>query len=488
MKTPYIAWHALAPELILLGGAGVLLLAAVFLRGRAARDVSLLIGLGCFAAAAIVTITLWDDHGGSWPVIANQFVFDRYANMIRLVVAASGACALAAAYGWPRMRERGAEFACFLLVAAAGMDLLVASQSFVSLFVSLELFSISLYALCAFEVRNEASLEAALKYLVLGSIGSAVLLYGASFLYGVTGSFQFQQIAKGLHGQTTDALVLAGTALVLTGLAFKIAVVPFHMWTPDVYEGAPTPVTAFMSAATKAAAFAILLRVLVGPLAPEADEWRPAVIAISIATMLFANVVALRQRNIKRILAYSSVGHAGYLLMAVVPGTAQGAKALVFYLVVYAATTLGSLVVVTIHEREIGAPATIDSMRAWGFAHPILGVVLSVCLLSLAGFPPTAGFVAKVYIFAAAINGGYTYLAIIGAIGTMISLGYYLRIGISLYDRGAADHAMRPPVPGVALATIAAAAAAVVVIWLGVYPPNMLDWAGQAAHSLLAAP
>jgi NADH-quinone oxidoreductase subunit N len=488
MKAPLIQWGAIVPELILLGGAGVLLIAAVLVRGRRARDVSLVVGAGCLIGAFVTTITLWDDQGGVWRILSDQFVVDRYTNFVRLVVAASALCALLAAYGWPRLRERGPEFASFLLIAAAGMDLLVASNSFVSLFVSLELFSVTLYAMCAFEVRSASSLEAALKYLVLGSIGSAILLYGAGFLYGETGSFGFQQIAKALPGKESHLLVLAGTALVLTGLAFKVAVVPFHMWTPDVYEGAPTPVTAFMSAATKAAAFAILLRVLTGPLEPVRHDWKPALAALAIATMLFANVVALRQRNIKRILAYSSVGHAGYLLMAAIPGTEQGAKALLFYLVVYAATTLGSFVVVTIHEREIGAPATLDTMRAWGFVHPVFGFVLALCLLSLAGFPPTAGFVGKVYVFGAAINGGYTYLAIIGAISTVISLGYYLRIGMALYDRTAADGAMRPPIPGIALATIAALATGAVVIWLGIYPPNVLDWAGQAAHSLIAAP
>jgi NADH-quinone oxidoreductase subunit N len=488
MKTPVIEWGAISPELIMLAGAGVLLIAAVLVRGRLARDVSLLVGGGCLVAAFIATIALWDEHGGVWRVISDQFVVDRYTNLVRLVVIASAMCALLAAYGWPRLRDRGPEFACFLLVAAAGMDLLVASNSFVSLFVSLELFSVTLYAMCAFEVRSASSLEAALKYLVLGSIGSAMLLYGAGFLYGETGSFGFPQIAHALPGKTTSMLVLAGTALILVGLAYKVALVPFHMWTPDVYEGAPTVVTAFMSAATKAAAFAILLRVLVGPLAPESHEWKPALAALAIATMLFANVAALRQRNVKRILAYSSVGHAGYILMAAIPGTQAGAKALLFYLVVYSATTLGSFVVVAIHERETGAPATLDSMRGWGFTHPVFGFVLALCLLSLAGFPPTAGFLGKVYVFGAAINGGYTYLAVVGAIATMISLGYYLRIGFALYDRSAADGAMRPPIPGVALGVIAALAMGAVVIWLGVYPPNMLDWAGQAAQSLMAAP
>ena len=216
-------------------------------------------------------------------------------------------------------------------------------------------FSVALYALCAFEIRSSASLEAGLKYLVLGSIGSAILVYGAAFLYGETGSLLYPEVAKGLGSNPDSLLALAGTALVLAGLGFKIAVVPFHMWTPDVYEGSPTPVIAFMSAATKAAAFAALFRVLVTALPAMGDVWRPAVATASIVTMLFANVAALRQTNLKRILAYSSVGHAGYLLMAIVSGPA-GAKALLFYLAVYAVTSVGSFTVIAIRERETGGP------------------------------------------------------------------------------------------------------------------------------------
>ncbi len=487
MTTPSIQWSALAPDLILLAGAAFLLLAAVAVRDRRARDLSMFVGMGCFIGSLVAVGVIWDYGGGSWSVIEGQFLVDQFANLVRVIVAVSGLLTLMGAYGWSRLREHGPEFVAFLLVAAAGMDLLAASNSFISLFVTLETFSIALYALCAFETRSSASLEAGLKYLVLGSIGSAVLLYGAAFLYGATGSFGFPEIAKGVAGDPHSLLALAGTALVLAGLGFKIAVVPFHMWTPDVYEGSPTPVTAFMSAATKAAAFAALFRVLVQALPAMGDVWRPALAAASIITMLFANLAALRQTNLKRILAYSSVGHAGYLLMAVVSGEA-GAKALLFYLAVYAATSVGAFTVVAIRERETGEPATLESLRGWGFSRPVLGGALAIFLLSLAGFPPTAGFLAKFYLFAAAVDANYTYLAIVGVASTLISLGYYLRIGLALYDRRRETGAMLAPAPGTAWAGICAVLAVAVIVWLGIYPPDMLGWAGDAASTLLAAP
>jgi NADH-quinone oxidoreductase subunit N len=487
VTTPTIQWSALAPDLILLGGAGFLLLAAVAVRDRLARDVAMFVGMGCFIGSLVAVGVIWDYGGGTWSVLEHQFVVDRFANLVRVIVAGSGLLTLMGAYGWTRLREHGPEFVAFLLVAAAGMDLLAASNSFVSLFVTLEMFSISLYALCAFETRSSASLEAGLKYLVLGSIGSAILLYGAAFLYGATGSFGFPEVAKGVAADPHNLLALAGTAFVIAGLGFKIAVVPFHMWTPDVYEGSPTPVTAFMSAATKAAAFAALFRVLVQALPAMGDIWRPALATAAIITMLFANIVALRQTNLKRILAYSSVGHAGYLLMAVVSGQA-GAKALLFYLAVYAATSVGAFTVVAIRERETGEPATIESLRGWGFSRPILGASLAIFLLSLGGFPPTAGFLAKFYLFAAAVHADYTYLAIVGVASTVISLGYYLRVGLALYDRTRESGAMIAAAPGMAWGGICAVLSVAVIVWLGVYPPDVLDWAGAAASTLLAAP
>jgi NADH-quinone oxidoreductase subunit N len=487
MTTPTVQWDALAPDLILLGGAALLLIVAMLFRDRTARDIAMLVGVGCFVGSAVAVTVIWDDGGGTRRVLEDQFVVDRFANLVRVIVAGSGVLTLMGAYGWARLREHGPEFVAFLLVAAAGMDLMAASNSFISLFVSLETFSIALYALCAFDTKSSASLESGLKYLILGSIGSVVLVYGAAFLYGATGSFRFDEIATAVTAEPESLLALAGLALVLGGLGFKIAVVPFHMWTPDVYQGAPTPVTAFMSAATKAAAFAALSRILVTAVPAMGDVWKPALAAAAIVTMLFANIVALRQSNVKRMLAYSSVGHAGYLLMALVSGEA-GAQALLFYLAVYAATSVGAFTVVAIAERETGREATVDSLRGWGFSRPVLGGALAIFLLSLGGFPPTAGFLAKFYLFSAAVDADYTYLVLAGVAATVISLGYYLRIGLALYDRRHESGSMLPSAPGTAWAGACAAIAAIVVLWLGIYPPDVLDWAAEAASSLIAAP
>ena len=283
------------------------------------------------------------------------------------------------------------------------------------------------------------------------------------------------------NGAYDEVLALIGAAMLITGLGFKIAAVPFHMWTPDVYEGAPTPITGFMSAATKAAAFTVLLRVLVEALPSQSDYWEPALAVIAIASMILGNVAALAQTNVKRILAYSSIGHAGYLLIPIVSGGDLSHRAFLFYLAVYSATTVGAFAVVAVRERELNAPVTLDTIRGWGFSRPLLGALLAWFLLSLAGFPPTGGFLAKLYVFGGAIDSGDTYLAVVGVATSVISLGYYLRIGLALFDRRSESHAMLPAAPGLVSATVGAALAAAVVLWLGVYPVDALDWAREAA-------
>jgi catechol 2,3-dioxygenase-like lactoylglutathione lyase family enzyme len=236
--------------------------------------------------------------------------------------------------------------------------------------------------------------------------------------------------------------------MVLAGLAFKISAVPFHQWTPDVYEGAPTPLTGFMAAATKAVAFAALLRVVLQALPAQADEWQPALATLAILSLVFGNVVALVQTNVKRMLAYSSVGHAGYLLTAVVAASELGSSALLFYLAVYTAMTIGAFAAVAAREREIGGPVTLDSLRGWGFARPYMAGVMALSLLSLAGFPLTGGFLAKLVVWQAAIDAGYTYLAVVGVAATAISLGYYLRVGFALFDRREGLESGPGPPPG----------------------------------------
>ena len=269
-----------------------------------------------------------------------------------------------------------------------------------------------------------------------GSVGSAALLFGSGLAYIATGSLRFDEIGKALTaGGEHTGILLFGIALIIAGLAFKANAAPFHMWTPDVYEGAPTAVMAFMATATKTIALATLLRVMTTAFAPSSDVWESAVAAVAIASMLIGNIAALRQDNVKRMLAYSSVGQAGYLLIAVVVHTPLATRAMLYYLAVYAAMNLGALAVVSVREREIGGPVSIGDLRGLNRDHPLLAGGLALSLLSLASFPPTGGFLAKVYLFASAIDADKTYLVVFGVIGTMISLGYYLRFLLAIYAR-----------------------------------------------------
>jgi NADH-quinone oxidoreductase subunit N len=488
IDTPTLHFSAIAPELILLGTAGLLLLVSCFVRGRYERDVAYLLGIVALVGSIVAVFVIWDYGGGDWLVFADQLQVDRFGNLVRVVIYGSALITLLASIGWRTASERPAEYLALLLTASAGMSLLAVANTFMALFVSFELFSITLYLLCALETRDRASLESGLKYLVLGSVGSAILLYGMAFLYGATGSLRFDEVSAALaDGGADDVLALIGAAMLITGLCFKIAAVPFHMWTPDVYEGAPTPVTGFMSAATKAAAFTILLRVLVEALPAQSDYWEPALATLAIASMVLGNIAALAQRNLKRMMAYSSIGHAGYLLIAVISGGDLSTRALLFYLAVYSATSVGAFAVLVVRERETGTPATLDSIRGWGFSRPLLGVLFAIFLLSLAGFPPTGGFLAKFYVFGGAVDSGNTYLAVIGVLTSAVALGYYLRVGLALFDRREESHAMLPAAPGLVSATVGAVLAAAVVMWLGVYPADALDWAREAAGTLVAS-
>jgi NADH-quinone oxidoreductase subunit N len=480
---PTIDWFAIAPELTLLIGATVLLMLASFVRGRD-RGFGTVIGIASFAIAAGFAIAAWGDPVTT--TLAGQVKIDDLTQAIRILVAIAGILTILLAFGWGRVREQGAEFIGLLLLIGAGMGIVAASTSFLTLFVGLELFSIALYVLCAFDRTSRFSLESGFKYLVLGSVGSVVLIYGAAFLYGATGSFSYAGISESLTADGVDTLVIVGVVFVMVGLAFKISAVPFHMWTPDVYEGAPTPVTAFMSTATKAAAFAALLRVVVEAVPAAQDIWEPLLVVLAVATMIVGNVLALVQSNLKRMLAYSSVAHAGYLLIAVIVGGEVGIEATIFYLAAYLPMTFGAFAVVAVMERDVKGIATLDSIRGWGFARPATGAAMIVFLLSLAGFPPTAGFFGKVVVFGAAIENGWTWLAVVGVIGTVISLGYYLRIGLAMYDRSAKSGVHLPAAPGLAAAGIAVVASVVLVFWLGVAPGMALDWAQETAISLAA--
>ena len=485
IATPPVDLFATGPVLLLAVAALALLVTGSFLTGERNRTVSSLIGLGGFAGAALWAYLQSDDPDHL--VFSKQLSLDRFSLFVQIVICLAGVASVLAGWGTRRIDARISEYYALLLFAGSGMCLLASANGFVSLFVALELFSISLYVLCALAIDDESSLESGLKYVVTGSVGSAFLLFGSALVYGGAGTLRFDLMGTALAqgDQAHQSFVLVGIAMVVAGLAFKASAAPFHMWTPDVYEGAPTAVTAFMATATKTIALATMLRVLVTAFDASSDVWTGGVGAIAMLSMIIGNLAALRQRNAKRMLAYSSVGHAGYLLIGVVAHTPLAGRALLFYLAVYTAMNAGAFCVLSVRERELGGPVTIDDLRGLGRARPLMGAALALFLLSLASFPPTGGFLAKLYLFSAAIDAGVGHLAIVGVIGTMISLGYYLRFALAIYqpEVEGREQTVRST-QGLRMAALGTFAAAAVVLWLGVYPAPLLDAARVAASSL----
>ena len=481
-----VSFSAILPEIILLVAACVLLAVAVFVPGRAGRGASRLIAVGAFVAAAVVSAVQFHD--------AARFAFDQtlridaFGQSARLIVFVAGVLTVALTRDQAELDERAIEFHALLLVAAAGMSLLAVSASFVTLFVALELFSLALYVLVAIRADDEPGLEGAFKYLVIGSVGAAFLLYGSALVYGATGALEFSRIRAALHtGQPHEVLLMIGLGMVAVGLTFKANAAPFHLWTPDAYEGAPTPVTAFMSASTKAAALIVIMRVLVVSFPRQAEVWEIAIGAVAVVSFILGNLGALRQTDVKRMLAFSTIGHTGFLLTAVAADSAAGARALLYYLAVYAAMNVGAFALVAVRERELGRPAAIADFAGWGYRRPLLGVAMLVFMLSLAGFPPTGGFLGKLYVFSAAVQAGQTYLAIAGVIATMVALVYYLRIPLALYDRGAeGDAPLAVRLPRIDLAAGVTVLAAAAVVFAGVAPAPLLDLARSAGSSLFS--
>jgi NADH-quinone oxidoreductase subunit N len=424
-------------------------------------------------------------------VIADTITRDRFGALAQMVVAGSGLLAVGASYAGRMRDEHIAEYYSLLAAAGAGMCFLVTANNLMTLFLGLEWFSISLYILCAIDRELEGSLEAGLKYLIIGGFGSAVLLFGSALVYGATGRLAFDKIAAAIDAQhlSGDAMVVVGLAMIIVGLGFKASAAPFHMWTPDVYEGAPTPVTAFMSAATKAVALVLALRVLHTAFPQEAHLWTIALAAIACASLAIGNLAALVQSRVKRLLAYSSISHAGFMLIAVCADSALGARALLYYLVPYAAMSVGAFAVVAARERELAAPVTLENLAGMGWERPLLGVAMGVFMFGFAGLPPTGGFVGKFYAFSAAYRHGWTWLVIVGVVATAVSLYYYLAVVRAMFMRPAAELQLRPTVAGGApprdawLQTAVAVALGVTVASFFAVQP-LVDVAKHAASGL----
>ena len=500
---PHIDWAAFSPIIALLTGAIVVLLIGL-LRARVVREhvvpAAALVVLG---AALGLSIWRWNDPES---IISGALRVDNFGLFLSFVFI--GAAAGAVILGWradaPREASHGEWFG-LILASVGGMVVLVEATNLVTVFLGLELLSIPLYILCATELRRETSLESGLKYLIVGSVGSATFLYGLAFIYGASGSTDFTGIAGALNGDIlNDSLFLTGMAFVVAGLAFKASVAPFHQWTPDVYEGAPTAITTFMATATKAAALGITIRFFDVALIDAQPNWAPALAFLAAVTIIVGNVGALGQSSVKRILAWSSVAQAGYMLAGIVVSTRLGVEATLFYLMVYLAMNVAAFAVVVARERETGLGDDITALNGIGFSRPLLAWPMTISMLALAGIPATAGFIGKFNLIEAAVDGDYTWLGVFIVIGSMISLAYYLRVVVAVWS-GAPEteaDADRAPVPVMAggsqeldeaagaprkggwevygLAVAAGAAS----LALGIVPQPLLDLARDASAAL----
>ena len=485
IQTPTIDWGALAPELVLLAAAAIAMMFAVLVPKSVEKQLAAIVCALGFLGALIAAGVLYNHSADGHAVIAGAIQRDQLAALAQMIIAASGLLCVAVAYSGRGGWKHAGEFFALLASAGAGMIFLVAANNLLTLFLGLEWFSISLYILCAFDVDVVSSLEAGLKYLIVGSFGSAVLLFGSALVYGTTGHLDFSGIASA--GHTSDPLFIAGLALIIAGLGFKASAAPFHMWTPDVYEGAPTGVTAFMSSATKVAALVLMLRVLNTAFPERAGLWTVAVAVLAVASLAVGNLAALVQRRVKRMLAYSSISHAGFMLIPIAAGNALGGRALLYYLIVYAAMSIGAFAVVAARERELGEPVTLDNLAGFGWERPFLGVAMWTFMLGFAGLPLTGGFIAKFYAFSAAYERGWVWLIVVGVIATAVSLYYYFAVIRAMYMRPAAELQLAPsggspPPERLVQAAVAGALVVTVGTFFAVQP--LIDIAKDAASSL----
>ena len=478
---PALAWPALAPLLIVTATSFACLLLDLVPSPRRVHLAA--VGVLGLAGAALASALMW---GGPAVSFQQMVVADDFALFFNGIFCLSAALVLLLSVGYARRQGIDVgEYYVLLLFAAVGMMLMASALDLLIVFLGLELMSLSLYVLAGFFRTRPTGNEAAMKYFLLGAFSSSFFLYGIALLYGATGTTNLARLAAalGTPGAAREPLILAGFALLLVGFGFKTSAVPFHQWAPDVYEGAPTAVAALIATGSKAAAFAALLRVLLALRAIQPD-WALLLWLLAALTMTVGNVIALAQRNLKRMLAYSSVAHVGYMLVGLTAGAEAGGAAVLFYLVVYTVATVGAFGVILLLEHKGAEAVDVEAYGGLSASHPVLALVLTVCLLSLIGLPPTAGFVGKFYLFSAAIRGGFIWLAIIAVLNSVVAAYYYLRIIIYMYMR-------EPEQDGVqTVLTPAAGLALALAVWatfhLGLLPGTVLAFARRALAPLLS--
>ena len=412
------------PEILLAVGAMALLMIGVFSGARANTTVT---GLAVALMVAVIALMIIFPSDGR--AFGGAFVSDPFSRFMKILTVVGSVVTLIMSVGFAKAEKFDKfEYPVLIMLATLGMMLMVSANDMIALYLGLELQSLALYVVAAINRDSARSTEAGLKYFVLGALSSGMMLYGISLIYGYTGATGFDVIAATLTGAERQLGLVFGLVFVLAGLAFKISAVPFHMWTPDVYEGAPTPVTAFFAAAPKMAAMALLVRVTMGAFEPIALDWQQIIVFVSIASMALGAFAAIGQRNIKRLMAYSSIGHMGYALVGLAANSEAGVRGVAIYMLIYLAMTLGAFAVILAMRRNEGNVEQIDDLAGLSSTNPMMATVMTVLMFSLAGIPPLAGFFAKWYVFMAAINAELYALAVIGVLASVVGAYYYLRI------------------------------------------------------------
>jgi NADH-quinone oxidoreductase subunit N len=461
---------AIAPEIVLTIGACALFLFDLAIP-KHEKD-----KLGYFAIGilAVAFYGSWKLAAVETEIFSGMFTLDPYATYFKMLVYLAGALTILLSMTYLEVEKiHLGEYYGFILLATAGMMVMVSAGDLIMIYLGLELLSISLYIMAGFKRSESRSVEASAKFLILGSFSSAILLYGISILYGIAGTTNLKGLgAFFAAGDVDNPGLLLSMSFLVVGFGFKVAAVPFHMWTPDVYEGSPTPVTAFMSVAPKAASFAVFLRVFAEALGGVKAHWQPILITVAVATMVLGNVVAIVQTNIKRMLAYSSIAHAGYALIGIIVGGGLGTMSLMLYLMIYALMNLGAFGVVIILRKGGMRGEDIADFTGLAKKNPVAAVIMLIFMFSLAGLPPTAGFVAKFYLFMGAVEAGLVWLAVVGVLLSAVSAYYYLRVVMVMY--------MREPGGDFDLATSPAASLALIVttlavLFIGLFPAPLID-------------
>ena len=466
----------LLPEIVLAVGVLALILYGAFRGERSVEGVN----VGALILLIVTFFVVVSGHG-KVTTLSGAFISDNFSRVMKALILAGSAATilLSRDYFW-RARIDRFEYPVLIVLCTLGMMVMASANDLIALYLGLELQSLAAYVIAAFHRDDARSTEAGLKYFVLGALSSGMLLYGASLVYGFTGTVSFPAIVTALEGEAVGLGIVLGIVFVAAGVAFKLAAVPFHMWTPDVYEGAPTPVTAFFASAPKMAAMAMTVRVFVGAFPEVTAVWQQIIVFVAIASMALGSFAAIGQRNIKRLLAYSSIGNVGYALIGLAAGSEEGVRGVVVYMIVYLAMTLGVFAVLLSLRRKNEMFETIDDLSGLSRTHPYLAFCLAAMMFSLAGIPPLAGFFAKFYVFAAAIKADLVGLAVIGVVTSVVGAFYYLRlVKVMYFDEPQAPY--EPMAPGLRI-VLGLSSAVVILFFLA--PAPLVAAAGAAAKSL----